>query len=71
MNRRPPTGARQPKDAEPKARVHIAIAPEWLKTVEQAARALNLSRSNFLASAVYEVAQRKLKELKKQKAKAA
>lgn len=60
MNRRPPTGARQPKDTERKPRVHIAISAAWLATIEKAARKRNLGRSNFIVTAAYEAAQREL-----------
>lgn len=62
-SRRPPeTGKRQKKDEAPKARVHVVIARKWLAVIERAARQLNLGRSNFIAVAALDAAEKQLEK---------
>ena len=47
--------SRLPKDGTV-VRVHIGVPRKWLKTIDAAAKKLNLSRSQFIASAAFELA---------------
>lgn len=53
---------RQSRDTE-KTRIHVLVENKRLKTIDRAAKKMQMARSNYVASAAYEIAEDDLERL--------
>lgn len=56
--------SRQPRDTE-KTRIHVLVETKRLKVIDRAAKKMRMARSNYVASAAFEIAEDDLDQLAK------